>query len=136
MLSFISPSQTTYTDVSCLNTRVASPLVIEKNPGQGILTSDPLSPLGPQTYFDVTGSGVRDRISCVEQGAFLALPDMFGRIQNINQLFGNNTVGPDGNKAPDGYAALGKFEEKSPFDPGFGTFTQADSIFNRLVLLG
>jgi hypothetical protein len=41
---------------------------------------------------------------------FIALPDSNGDVKGINELFGNNTRGPDGAFAPNGYAALAKWD--------------------------
>ena len=103
-----------------------SPLVIEDHAGQGIVTTNPAV---TNTQFDLTGDGVKNRISCVQQGAFLALPNAAGQIVNINQLFGNNTVGPDGKKAANGFLALGKYDSNSD-----GVIDQRDAIFRELVL--
>lgn len=42
--------------------------------------------------------------------AFLALPDAEGKVRGIDQLFGNNTKGPDGKFAENGYDALAKHD--------------------------
>jgi hypothetical protein len=116
---------------SCNKVAVWSPLVVESQLGKGIRTLDPMK---TQTYFDLTGTGVKNRISCVRNGAFVVLPDANGKIVNINQLFGNNTVGPDGKKAVNGFVALGKHDLKPKTHSGYGTITAVDPVFSRLRL--
>lgn len=114
-------------DLACNDGVVlASPLVIEDTPGAGIRTLDPLA---TQTYFDITGSGRKDRISCVRDGAFLALPDKNGEVLSVNQLFGDNTIGPDGKGAANGFVALGKHDLN-----GDGVVDTKDPVFNSLRL--
>lgn len=120
---------TTGTD-QCDKISLNSPLVIEKKKGAGIKTLDPKS---TNTFFDIRGDGVRERISCVTNGAFLALPDRDGQIKSVNQLFGNNTLGPDGRKAANGFLALGKYDGKRS-NQGYGAITEKDEVFARLRL--
>lgn len=125
------PNNMTYTGFDvCNKVALWSPLVIEKEFGKNIKTLDPRS---TNTQFDLTGNGVKNKISCVQNGAFLTLPDEQGRILNINQLFGNNTVGPDGRTASNGFTALGKHDHKV-YDPDYGMITPADAIWSRLRL--
>lgn len=114
----------------CHDVSLYSPLVIEKKFGAGIRTLDPRA---QRTLFDITGTGRKDRISCVTGGAFLALPDAAGEISSVHQLFGDQTVGPDGRKAANGFAALGKWDSK-PVGKGYGAITPADAIFQKLRL--
>lgn len=57
----------------------------------------------------------------------LALPDSNGRVHGIDQLFGNNTMGPDNRFAADGYAALAKFDLNSD-----RMIDRRDDIFPKL----
>jgi len=59
----------------------------------------------------------------------LALPDSNGEIRSIHQLFGDNTVGPDGQKAADGFAALAKYDDNRD-----GLIISQDRIYDKLVL--
>lgn len=130
MVSQIQVPGQTFTDLSCQTVALWSPLVIEDVHNRGILT---LNPSDANTHFDLDGDGVKSRISCVTKGSFLALPDQNGNITNINQLFGNNTTGPDGKKAPDGFQALGKYDHKSLAD-GYGSISAKDPVFAKLRL--
>jgi hypothetical protein len=115
----------------CNKVALWSPLIIEKKFGANIRT---LNPATTQTLFDLSGTGVKNRISCVKDGAFLVLPDSNGNVVNINNLFGNNTVGPDGQKAANGFAALGKHDDKFQMDPDYGVITPLNRVWNRLRL--
>lgn len=127
----ILPNNVTYTGMDvCNKVALWSPLVIESKMGQHIRTLDPRT---TNTLFDLSGNGVKNRISCVQNGAFLALPDDQGRILNINQLFGNNTVGPDGQLSVNGFVALGKHDRKI-YDEDYGIISPLDPVWNRLRL--
>jgi hypothetical protein len=114
----------------CNKVEMISPIVIERTYGKGVTTLDPNA---TQTYFDLKGEGQENRISCVSDGAFLALPDFRGNIVNINQLFGDNTIGPDGYKSANGFLSLGKHDTKLG-KSGYGTLTTRDPVFSRLRL--
>lgn len=95
--------------------RRASPLVIH-------LASDPNNPkpvdLSSQedgVLFDILGERNRHRAIQISwftnhDYRFLSLPDRRGRVRGIDQLFGDNTKGPDGQFADHGYAALAKYD--------------------------
>lgn len=118
-------------DVGTCNTvALYSPLVIESRFGEGVSTLDPRA---TETFFDLTGNGVKSRISCVQNGSFLALPDQNGQIKNINQLFGDNTVGPDGKRSANGFEALGKWDTKSESNH-YGVITSDDEVYHQLRL--
>lgn len=68
---------------------------------------------------------------------FLALPNSNGEVIGVDQLFGNNTMGPDGKFAVNGYAALAKYDGrtvdgKSIVGPADGYITEHDPIFSQL----
>jgi hypothetical protein len=58
---------------------------------------------------------------------FLVLPDGQGQVNGINQLFGNNTLGPDGKFAANGFAALAKYDVS-----GTGMISSRDPVFANL----
>lgn len=126
----IFPGGTFGTLDSCNKVALWSPLVIEKKG----LNVKALNPGTTQTWFDMSGSGVKSRISCIQNGAFLVLPDSNGNVVNINQLFGNNTVGPDNQKAANGFKALGKHDEKYQMDPDYGVIVPANRVWRYLRL--
>lgn len=85
-------------------------------------------------YFDIAGRSnnhVPLKISWFTNHDYrlLTLPDSRGRVRGIDQLFGDNTVGPDGKAASDGYAALAKYDSN-----GDGTIDSKDPVFSQLRL--
>ncbi|MGE0631820.1 MAG: hypothetical protein AB7O96_05405 [Pseudobdellovibrionaceae bacterium] len=60
---------------------------------------------------------------------FLGILSSHGQIEGINQLFGDNTYGPDRRFATDGFAALAKYDENKD-----GFIDAKDSIFHYLVV--
>lgn len=60
---------------------------------------------------------------------FLAKPNAQGEVNGADELFGNNTMGPDGRYARNGYLALAKFD--SDHD---GVITEQDDVYRELRL--
>jgi hypothetical protein len=58
---------------------------------------------------------------------FLTLPNEKGLVLGVDQLFGNNTLGPDGKFAANGFLALAKYDENQD-----GVIDEQDSIFEDL----
>lgn len=70
---------------------------------------------------------------------FIALPNEKGDVKGIDQLFGDNTHGPDGKFAKDGYKALAKYDGmsadgKKRLHPADGFITAKDAVFVNLRL--
>lgn len=70
---------------------------------------------------------------------FLAIPDSAGRINGVDQLFGDNTVGPDGQRSRDGFHALSKFDGMDETGRirlrlADGVIDSNDGIFKKLVV--
>jgi hypothetical protein len=68
---------------------------------------------------------------------FLVLPNDKGDVGGINELFGNNTFGPDKQFAEDGYKALAKYDGKDvsgviKISEADGYITNKDPIFAKL----
>ena len=106
---------------------VYSPLMIDMA-GNGIKLSDPNKGMN----FDLTGDGLEQKISCpLNSGTpFIALPnEIDGEINNINELFGNHTMGPDGRKADNGFLALAKYDNNQD-----GLINNEDAIYKKLRL--
>jgi hypothetical protein len=60
--------------------------------------------------FNIKGHNVGNRLRQIswpidDSVAYIALPDSRGRVHSIDQLFGDNTLGPDGRFGRDGYHA-------------------------------
>lgn len=112
--------------------RGRSPLVVQfsQNPEQIDLTS-----IKDGVQFDILGvPGQKQQISwftlkSVNNNYFLALPNSRGEVNGINELFGNNTTGPDDRKAGDGFGALRKWDRN-----GDSVIDERDPIFDRLRL--
>jgi hypothetical protein len=60
---------------------------------------------------------------------FIALPNSAGQVRGIDELFGDNTYGPDGKFASNGYAALAKFDANND-----SYITAKDPVFSKLRL--
>jgi hypothetical protein len=68
---------------------------------------------------------------------FLTLPDAKGRVRGVDELFGNNTFGPDRNFAQHGYKALAKYDGmtadgKRRIAKEDGYITKKDPVFAKL----
>ncbi|MEO0336530.1 MAG: hypothetical protein AAF202_09050, partial [Pseudomonadota bacterium] len=65
--------------------------------------------------------------------AYIALPDSRGRVESIDQLFGDNTLGPDGKFSRDGYHALSKYDlnDDEQIDQDDGVFSKLRLFFDR-----
>ena len=116
--------------------RRSSPLIIDtspKNEPQVIKLSSPTNGI----LFDILGKNsfphphAKKQISWPmgDRYKWLVLPNAAGRVEGIDQLFGDNTLGPDGLFATDGYHALSKYDEN-----GDGVINRKDSIFSELRL--
>jgi hypothetical protein len=117
-------------DEKCDETK--SPLVIHISSDVTAPKAIALSSQADGIWFDLLGQALAHtpvKISWftnTEYG-FLALPDVYGQVKGIDQLFGNRTVGPDGLFADDGYAALAKYDENSD-----GFINAEDAVFASL----
>ncbi len=114
-----------------------SPLVIHLTSEVGQKANLVLSPQTSGVMFDILGQNsyptahTPKKISWHKNLSyvFIVLPDANGQVKGINQLFGNNTMGPDGRFALNGYEALGKYDGKS--SDGKATVGVADGYINR-----
>jgi len=117
-----------------------SPLVIQlPDPGQAPAPLDLSSPLDG-VWFDILGKNslpaphTKKQISWLTPRArltnyFLTLPDANGEVRGIDQLFGDNTFGPDGRFSANGYEALRKYDLN-----GDGVIDRRDPVFPALRL--
>jgi hypothetical protein len=94
---------------------LASPLFIDLR--EEVDDSDILSSPDRGVEFDILGANgspayTKSKISWFEGRHFglLALPDASGNVRNVDQLFGDNTKGPDGKFAANGFHALEKYD--------------------------
>ncbi len=133
------------TSVTC--DRSASPLLVQfnsdvENPQGLVLTS-----LEKGINFDILGANADPEAHALKRISwhrsldyhFIALPNSKGEVLGIDELFGDNTQGPDGLFATDGYAALAKFDGMSAdgrtrIGEADGMITEADPVFEKLRL--
>ncbi len=66
-----------------------------------------------------------------ERFMLLSLPDSDGQVKGINELFGNNTKGPDGQFPENGYLALEKYDLNHD-----RIINKSDTVFSKLRLWG
>lgn len=108
--------------------RSYSPLIVDLRQ-EGIKLLEPNR--GP--LFDLEGTGIRSQYSWPsnpESSVFVAYDkNKNGNIDDINELFGDNTVGPDGAKATNGFEALKKHDANQD-----GIIDASDSIYYSLKL--
>lgn len=127
--------------------RTASPLVIRLS--GNVQAKEHLILSAPEKgfMFDILGQNSYNapytpkRISWhrSNQYFFVVLPNALGQVKGIDQLFGDNTVGPDGKFAINGYAALAKFDGMSAdgkvrVSPDDGFINAKDPIYSKLRL--
>lgn len=108
-------------------TDLESPLVVDMA-SQGVDFVPPV----PGVLFDILGLGIPMQISWIQNThdvAFIALPTPDGQVRSINDLFGNNTTGPDGQKAANGFLALAKLDSDHN-----GFIDSKDPVFASLRL--
>lgn len=114
--------------------RSASPLFINMG-SNGNQTE--LSPISEGVMFDILGKNAKPvahakkRISWFVDPnyMFIVKPNRNGQVLGVDEMFGNNTQGPDGKMAADGFHALAKY------DANRDTIIDADDeVFNQLRL--
>jgi hypothetical protein len=87
--------------------------------------------------FDILGANAKPvphakkQISWFQESnlAFLVKPNSKGLVEGVNEMFGNNTMGPDRRMAHDGFAALAKFDSNRD-----GIIDEKDPVFKQLRL--
>ena len=141
-------SSSSSSDQNC--DRRASPLVVDMSRHH-----DQFVTLTAQTdgvLFDILGSNSSTSGSAASPGAhqkkqiswiqnsdlmFIVLPDENGDVNGIDQMFGDNTTGPDGQHANNGYEALHKFDGRSidgkaRIGKANGRIDRHDPIYSKL----
>jgi hypothetical protein len=105
----------------------SSPLVVDFS-GKGIDLSSPEQGVA----FDITGDGWFRQISWPTSplNAFVALDrNGDGVIDTVHELFGDNTVGPDGQRSANGFLVLQKYDQNRD-----GFIDAQDEVYSRLRL--
>ena len=85
------------------------------------------------------GAHQKKQISWIQNSdlMFVVLPDENGDVNGIDQMFGDNTTGPDGQHANNGYEALRKFDGRSingkaRIGKADGRIDRHDPIYSKL----
>lgn len=130
-------------DIKC--DKSASPLIIHvnsnvKNPEKLILSSQ-----DEGVSYDILGQNsypakhTKKKISwhSSHNYVYITLPNAAGQVNGIDELFGDNTMGPDGQLATQGYEALAKWDGKAingsqQLFKADGVINQADPIYFKL----
>ncbi|PIT07937.1 hypothetical protein [Snodgrassella communis] len=102
----------------------ASPLIIDLN-FNGVETDR----LGIGAYFDLDHNGFAEETAWAKYNDGLLVLDLNGNgiIDNGSELFGNNTILPDGSKASNGFEALKQYDSN-----GDGVINHLDDIWSKL----
>lgn len=103
-----------------------SPLVLDLD-GNGINTLS----TSAGVFFDHDANGFAENTAWVGQGDGILVRDLNnnGRIDNGRELFGNNTVLPDGTKAANGFEALRALDSNND-----GLFNAEDTAWNEVKI--
>ncbi|MNS77636.1 hypothetical protein D3C72_1112210 [compost metagenome] len=118
--------------------RRQSPLIIHLAEKETEFTGFQLSSPLAGVQFDILGersfpyAHAKKQISWLtnaESYYFVALPNEQGEVKGANELFGNNTRGPDGRFASNGYKALAKYDQDRD-----KMITPADEVYSSLRL--
>lgn len=120
------PIGVTFGNISACDGPPITPLMIDLS-GQGLLLSD----ADRGANFDLKGNGevVRTAWPMRSDNVFLGLPNAQGRIESIHDLFGANTIGPDGKTSQNGFVALAKYDLNHD-----GVIDSKDEVFSKLVV--
>ncbi len=105
-------------DSNCTPSDTSSPLVIHLPSAATSVAPIALTSIEGGVSFDLLGAkndhqSVRIGWFSNTDYAMLALPNARGEVNGIDQLFGNATLGPDGDFSANGYVALAKYDGKS-----------------------
>lgn len=107
--------------------KIDSPLIIDMA-GDGIA----LTSMSAGVSFDIDGDGEKNETAWTidADDAFLALDaNLNGSIDSGAELFGNHSIGPDGQKSANGFLSLAKYDANRD-----GRIDAADAVFSQLRL--
>lgn len=115
----------------------ASPLIVHINPERDEAKYVQLSSMDDGLEFNILGFNAEPRphapkqISWLnsDQYMFLVKPNKKGRVEGVDEMFGDNTKGPDQDFAANGFIALAKFDNNKD-----GLINKKDAVFSKLRL--
>lgn len=123
-------------DLDPLCNAMGSPLVVDfrDNNSEAI----PMTSIDEGIKFDLLGENsfpyahAKKQISWVKDAAvmFLVKPNKKGEVNGINEMFGDNTMGPDGQFAANGYLSLAKYK----LSKNDTAITEKNPVFKELRL--
>lgn len=107
-------------DQDATNASFASPLVIDLGPHEKASKTIEISSIMDGIFFDILGLNsfpyayAKKKIGWTSNPryGFLVLPNVQGQVLGIDQMFGDNTLGPDNQFALNGFLALAKYDGK------------------------
>ena len=114
----------------------ASPLFVDTGANDSLTTGFLSAPLSG-IFFNILGqnsfpaANTPKQISWIRNPRymFVVLPDTDGKVNGIDQMFGDNTVGPDDKFASNGFAALAKWDANKD-----GRIDKDDAVYGKLRL--
>ncbi|MCC6137797.1 MAG: hypothetical protein IT287_04145 [Bdellovibrionaceae bacterium] len=125
----------------------ASPLIVHVNPDGDVPMAVKLSSIASGIWFDILGRNAepkahtKKQISWLDsnQYMFLVKPNSKGQVSGVDEMFGDNTFGPDADFAANGFAALAKFDGmsidgKTKVGLADGVINSEDPIYDKLRL--
>lgn len=115
----------------------ASPLIVHVNPNHDVAKYVELSAIDDGVEFNILGFNAEPKAHAPKQISwlnsdqymFLVKPNKKGRVEGVDEMFGDNTKGPDADFAANGFLALAKFDEN-----GDGLINKKDRAYRSLRL--
>jgi hypothetical protein len=115
----------------------ASPLIVHINPDKDVAEYVQLSSQDKGVKFDIMGMNSEPQAHMVKkiswtnskQYMFLVKPNAYGRVNGVDEMFGDNTFGPDKDFSANGFLALAKYDDNKD-----GVIDVDDAIFFKLRL--
>ncbi len=115
----------------------ASPLIVHVNPNHDQARYVELSSIDEGIQFNILGFNAEPRKNAphqiswlnTDQYMFLVKPNKKGRVEGVDEMFGDNTRGPDKDFSANGFLALAKFDSNED-----GLINSKDAVFKSLRL--
>lgn len=125
---------------------LADPLIIDLGDKNSVSKAINLTSIENGLFFDILGTRssptphTKKKVGWIQNHryAFLALPNKNGKVNGIDELFGDSTLGPDNDYSANGFAALKKYDDnflsKNLLKQKDQIIDMQDSVFNKLRL--